>query len=108
MPFQNLLGDGGMSLQDVGKAKHATTVLAKDMVTSQKKSKKHEVASEDIVGDATQNISQLKHDVSFQKEEGDRERLAGEKAMSQERAMGKDTLLLDRKFQSNQLTKLMI
>ena len=51
--------------------------MAKDKVTAQKKLKKHAAASEAIVGDASQNISQLKNEVSFQKEERDYERLSG-------------------------------
>ena len=58
-------------------AKRSATVLAKDNVTAQKKLKKHAETSEAIVIDASQNISQLKHEVSFQKEERYRERLAG-------------------------------
>ena len=87
-------------------AKCEDTVLAKYRVTAQRKLKKHSAASEAIVGDASQNISQLKHEVSSQKEEIYREKLAGNKAVSQEREMGNKTLLLDRKFQSNQLTTL--
>ena len=45
---------------------------------------------------------QLKHEVSFQKEERDSERLAGDEAVLKERDIGKKTLLLDRKFQPNQ------
>ena len=44
-------------------AKRAATVLVKDKVTEQKKLKKHAAASEAIIGDAYQNISQLKHEV---------------------------------------------
>ena len=87
-------------------AKRATTVLANEKFTAQKNLKKHSAASEAIVGDASQNISQLKHEVSFQKEDIDHERLSGDKDVSQERAMGKETLLLDQKFQSNQLTEI--
>ena len=47
--------------------KRAATVLAKEKFTEQKKLKKHAAASEAIIGDAYQNISQLKHEVSFQK-----------------------------------------
>ena len=43
------------------------TLLAKDKVTEQKKLKRHAAAPEAIVGYAYQNISQLKHEVSFQK-----------------------------------------
>ena len=80
--------------------------MAKDKVNEQKKQKKHASDSEAIIRDAYQNIFKLKHEVSFKKEERDRERLAGDEAMSQDREMRKKTLLLDRKFQSNQLTKL--
>ena len=44
-------------------AKRIATVLAKDKVTTQNKLKKHASASEAIVGDASQKISQLKHEV---------------------------------------------
>ena len=48
-------------------AKRAATVLAKDKVTSKKKPEKHAAASEEIVRDTSQNISQLKYEVSFKK-----------------------------------------
>ena len=79
-------------------AKRADNVLSKDTVTAQKKLKKHSEESEAIVGDASQNISQLKHEVSFLKEDRDHERLSGEYAVLQERATGNKILLLDRKF----------
>ena len=78
--------------------KRAAIVLAKDNVTAQKKLKKHAAASEAIVGYSSQNISQLKHEVLFQKKDRYRERLAGDDALLQERAMGKETLLLDQKI----------
>ena len=87
-------------------AKRAAAVFYKDKVTAQKKLKKHAAASEAIVGEAFQNISQLKHEVSFQKEERYCERLSKDEAVLKERDMVKETLLLDCKFQSNQLTKL--
>ena len=87
-------------------AKLSATVLSKYKIIAQKKLKKHAAASEAIVRDASQKISQLKHEVSFQKEERDCERLAGDEAVSQESVMGNETLLLDRKSQSKQLTKL--
>ena len=59
-------------------SKRAATVLDKDKVNAQKKLKKNAVDSESIIGEAYQNISQLKHEVSFQKEEIDRERIAGD------------------------------
>ena len=43
--------------------KRATIILAKDKVTAQKKLRKHAEASEAIVGDAYQNIFQLKNEV---------------------------------------------
>ena len=58
-------------------AKRAATVLAKEKVTAQKKLKKHAADSQAIVGDASQNIYQLKHELLFQKEERDYKRLAG-------------------------------
>ena len=48
----------------------------------------------------------MKHEVLFQKEERDRESISGDEAVLQDREMVKETLLLDRKFKSNQLTKL--
>ena len=87
-------------------AKRASTVLAKYKFTAQKKLKKHAATSAAIVGVASQNISPLKHEVSFQKEVIDRESLSGEESVFQERTMVKKTHLLDRKSQSNQLTKL--
>ena len=48
-------------------AKRAATVLAKYNITAQKKLKKHAAASEAIVRDVSQKISQLKHEVSFHK-----------------------------------------
>ena len=87
-------------------AKRAATFLAKDKFTAHNKLNKHAAASEAIVGDASQNISQLKHEVSFQKEERDRERLSWDEVVLQERAIGKKKLLLDCKFQSNQVTKI--
>ena len=48
-------------------AKYVDTVLAKEKVTAQKELNKHVAASEAIVGDISINISQLKHEVSFQK-----------------------------------------
>ena len=44
-------------------AKRAATILAKEKVTADKKQKKHAAASEAIVRDASQNISQLKQEV---------------------------------------------
>ena len=44
-------------------AKRAATVLAKDKVTAHKKLNKHAAASEEIIGDASQKISQLKYEV---------------------------------------------
>ena len=58
-------------------AKCTATLLAKDKVTAQKKMKKHAAASEEIVRDASQNISQLKHEVSFKKLKRDCKRLSG-------------------------------
>ena len=52
-------------------AKRASTTLAKDKVTAQKKLKKYAAASEAILRDTSKNISQLKHEVSFHKEERD-------------------------------------
>ena len=43
--------------------KRADTVLAKEKFTEQKKRKIHASSSEAIIGDAYQNISQLKHEV---------------------------------------------
>ena len=86
--------------------KHAAAVLAKDKFTTEKKLKKHAATSGEISGKVSQNIYELKHEASFQKEERDSERLSWEEAISQERDIGKKTLLLDYKFQSNQLTKL--
>ena len=87
-------------------AKRAATALSKYKVTAQKKTKKNAAASEAIVGDVSKNIYQLKHEVSFWKKDRYHERLAGDLALSQERVMGKKTLLFDRKFESNQLPKL--
>ena len=78
--------------------KCAAIVLARDKFTAQKKLKKYAAASETIVGDSSQNISQLKHEVSFQKEDRDRERIAGDADLLKEREMGKETLLLDQKI----------
>ena len=86
--------------------KRAATVFSKDKFTGQKKLKKHAAASEAIIRDASQKISQMKTEVSFHKKERDRESLAGDEAVLLERAMVKNTIILDRKFQSNQLTKL--
>ena len=57
--------------------KRAATVLAQDNVTAQKKLKKHAAASEKIDIDASQNSYELKHEVSFQKEERYCETMAG-------------------------------
>ena len=73
-------------------AKRATTVLANEKFTAQKKLKKHSAASEAIARDASKNISQLKNEVLFHKEERYRERISGKKSVLQERATGKKTL----------------
>ena len=48
----------------------------------------------------------MKNGILFHKDDRDRERLAWDKAVPQERAMVKETLLLDHKVQFNQTTKL--
>ena len=73
-------------------AKCAATFLDKDRVTAHKKLKKYAAVSEAIVRDASGNISQVKHEVLFYKEERYCERISGERAVLQERAMRKKKL----------------